>query len=86
MESPELTTLSCLVSPSTLPLLLPFQSNNFGLLAHDPLQTEVLLVCHVSSLEKEIPNIVQGKEDKIKNQKASLSSAICQLHGFGLVI
>lgn len=67
MESPELTTLSCLVSPSTLLLLLPFQSNNCSLLAHDPLQTKVLLVHHVSSLEKKknIPNIKieQGGQD-----------------------
>lgn len=71
MESSELTTLSCLVSPSTLLLLLPFQSNNYSLWAHDPLQTKVLLEHYVSSLEKDTPNIKieKGRQDsKSENQ------------------
>lgn len=86
MESPELTTLSCLVSTSTLLLPLPFQRNNCGLLAHDSLQTKILLMCHTSSPEKDVPNIVLSKKDRVRNQKASLSSMICQIYGFEQLI
>lgn len=54
MESPELTTLSCLESPSTLLLLLPFQINSFGRLAHNPLLTKVFFWCTTFLLQKKI--------------------------------